>query len=213
MVLDAPSVFGRSGGIRAILSVVAENYVLHPADRPAASPPFPCIACPDGYAWHPEEQKRRCFHGVTAAPVELVARVVQPEARPIERVWSLRQILDAHPGVVAVLWPSPCSACGGSHAQDAGNWRRAARALHPGALDALREADPPLRLLLDLDVVRRRKASRRCTPGLPVRESEDATELAQISWASEIQARTRSTPRRRFRMPEAFLDRAPGVPS
>jgi hypothetical protein len=169
------------------------NFLLHEPGKRAALPECPHIACADGYAWHPDPKRRLCFCGVTTAPAEAVARILDPKAEPIERVWSLRTLLEPNPDVLFALWPYCCGNCGISHAADRGNWRRAAQALQPGALDALRQASPSLRMLLDLDVPGH-KADRRQVPGLPVRGSPEATEAAQVEWARALLARA-TTPR------------------
>lgn len=174
------------------------NYILHPPTHNAPIPQWPHIQCCDGWAWHPHPHKRACFQGVTAAPAESVARIVDPAALPVDRVWTVHELLERYPGIVAVFWPCPCQGCEWGHVHDAGNWRRAARAIHPDALDALREANPPLRLLLDLDVEHKRVAKRSVEPGIPVRDTPARTLAAQLSWAADLLER-RAQPIRRPR--------------
>lgn len=172
------------------------NYVV---GATASPPEWPCLICGDGYAWHPEAPRRRCYCGVTPAPAALVARVFS--GRPIERVLAFRALLlggpetggIAYPGTRATIFPSDCSGCGGNHSVAAGQWTRAAKSIHPGAVEALLDADPPLRRLHDIDLPeerqRRARDVRVRVPGLPVRETDQKTLLAQIAWACEIKRR------------------------
>lgn len=163
----------------------------------AAVPAWPHFLCGNGFAWHPEAKKRGCFWGMTAAPAELVAGVFS--GSPIDRVWSLRVLLlgdgDRHPPFPQIqvrLFGAECH----NHGAIGYQMTRAAVALHPGALEALREARPTIRELLDLDQPEERRRiareHRSRPPGLPVRDDPDLTRVLQISWAAHIEAARRA---------------------
>jgi len=178
------------------------NFILHEPTHDAEPPEWPHVVCEGevggaGYAWHPDPVRRRCFTGRTEAPVELIAEVLG--GRPIDRVWALRRIVVGEepgvrwPGVVAMLWRCQCPGCRRCHLKLALLYRRAAESLHPGAVEALRIADPSIRSLLAIDVPpeRRYKIGHPPIqpPGLPVRATDEETRLAQIAWALDLIAR------------------------
>jgi len=201
------------------------NVLLHTRERDAEPPPWPHIVCEGevgqaGYVWHPDAKRRGCFTGRTEAPAELVASVL--DGRAVDRVWALRSLIVGDetgarwPGVVVVLWRCQCPGCGRCHLTTARLFRRVALAIEPSALDALREADPPMRALLDVDVSQVRSqryhlahpqrqsldvscprcgappgaACARVRPsGLPVRATHEETGRAQIAWAYDFAAR------------------------
>jgi hypothetical protein len=182
------------------MSAQPANFLLHEKTHDVEPPECPHIVCIDGFAWHPPPDRRQrdhrpCFQGFTHAPAQKVAAVLQ--GRPIDRLWALRCLLVGEheddprwPGVIVVLWPDECRGCHGDHTHTAIIWRRAALAIQPSAIGALRDADPPLRLLLDPEVPpdRRYKKERRRPAGIPIRGTPEETARAQSSWALDLAA-------------------------
>lgn len=136
------------------------------------------------------------------APTVTMATILNSDANAIERVWAFRLLYGGDPrdklpqrwpAIRNALFPSACIGCGEKHGPEAGQWTRAAMSIHPDALESLRRANPPLRLLLDVDVPEQRRRvprnERRCSPGLPIRESDEKTLLAQLAWACDLEAR------------------------
>ncbi len=125
------------------------NFVLHPATHDADMPEWPHFKCGDGYAWHPDSTKRKCFQGNTSAPAELVAKIFL--GLPIERLLAMRELLRDHLGAFPRLFTARCSACGYNHQRGDGlRWARVAKKIHEGAIAALREANPAQRRILDI---------------------------------------------------------------
>lgn len=194
------------------------NFLIHPPTHDAERPAWPVIACADGYAWRPppergERDGRGCIGARTSARAELVAAVLQ--GRPIDRMVALRRLLvgvdgERCPGVIVALWPGECPGCGRSHLRRADEFRRAALAIQPGAIEQLLLADPSLRQLRDLDLPEGRRYQighpRVERPGLPVRATARETEAAQELWALDLQARASEpyrAPRRRTKITRA----------
>lgn len=180
------------------------NFVLHERTCDAEPPDWPHVVCADGFAWHPAPERRQrdvrpCFQGLTHAPSKMVAAVLQ--GRPIDRLWALRLLLVGEhdddqrwPGIVVALWPDECRGCARDHTSRAIVWRRAALAVQPEAIDALRAADPPWYLLREprLPADRRYRpragSAHRVMDGLPLCSAPDETARAQISWAYDLAA-------------------------
>lgn len=161
-----------------------ENFKLHLPDRDVDPPEHPHVVCSDGYAWEPNPTRRACVRGSTAADAESIARVLA--APLLERVLALKELLPARPGLAKTLFPLDCDACGRNHYWGGGYQReQIALQIHPGAVEALRAAAPPLRLLLnpDLPADRKRHGGPIAIPGgLPIRETSAQTLVAQLSW-------------------------------
>ena len=195
--------------------VVVPNFVLHGPTCDAEAPAHSFVRCADGFAGldDPENPAKQAhFSGCTTAQTEIVAALLREKGPAIERVWAARILMVGDPPhsdprrcphVFATLWHDPCPGCGRSHTFQALKWQRAAKNLHPGALEALREANPPLHLLLDPDVPTERrlkeKGNRKSPPGLPVRATngkidDEATLRAQKMFAKSIIAK-RAHPR------------------
>lgn len=165
------------------------NFLLHPAGGYAEPPEFPHVQCCNGFAWHPKARKRKCVRGITAARAEVVASVFA--GPPIERVLACRLLIAEHPGIMLVLFSqSPCIGCGDSHAAEKSKWIRAARSIHVGAIAALREANPSLYNLFEVDLPpSANRKPRTAKVGIPFREDPEQCKQAQIAWACELVAK------------------------
>lgn len=174
-------------------------------------PEWGAFTCLDGYAWHPNRDKRHCHKGLFAADMKLVASFYQGEA--IERMLALRTLLLEGPSqgyVLTRLFPS-CSTCEQTKAAQKQTviwrawWRRAAMAIHEGAIPLLREAKPGIEALRAVAIpehLRLRhpgRGSKRYAQvdGIPVLDprwdrrhppEDESTRLAQIAWAAQFTA-------------------------
>jgi hypothetical protein len=186
-----------------------DNVAVLTRDVVPPIPMFPHVRCEDGYAWHPERRKRRCWSGALDAPAEVVARVIWGPA--VGRIWSLKRLLEGdrrhppNPGALAVLFPKEAECGHPNHWHLGYMFARAARALHPGALEAIAEANPSFDefLLLDLPAHRRRSGTRYKASGLPLRRTADETLRAQIAWALRIKAEREDAAERALKAREA----------
>lgn len=171
-------------------------------------PPWPAFSCLDGWAWHPKKELRHCHKGNAPYPAETLARVYQGEA--IERVLALREILlssgSQHHALLRVFPECPqCTPTAKTKrrlAQSRLIWRRAAMAIHEGAIPTLREACPALDRLWNVAIAESRRKpdhSKRydylMARGIPVKDpnwnrrrppEDEATRVAQVFWALEI---------------------------
>ncbi len=123
--------------------------LLHPPTHDADPPEWGHFKCPDGYAWHPEPIKRPCYGGITNVPAALVAKVFTGPA--IERILALREVLKGYPGAFFRIFTTECKTCGQNHQRSEGKkWARVALAIHEGAIEALRKANPARRRIMDV---------------------------------------------------------------
>lgn len=203
--------------------IVSPNFILHSPTCDAAMPEwrhFVCDGWPgstegSGFAWHVDPQKQICYHGQINAPAELVARILDNN-RPIDQLVALREIIVGDDnrapqhGAVVKFFRDVCD-CGMSHDPYAHLWKKAALAIEPDAIDDLREANPPLSMLLLLNVPESRKRklhgkhrSGQTRHGLPYLIDPETHEInhalsaaAQSSWALDIIARRESPIRSR----------------
>lgn len=166
------------------------------------APPWPAFCCNDGWAWHPKEQKRHCRQGLIHAPAATVASVY--DGSPITRMLAVRTLLLSGPqnALLKILFPD-CETCGTNPVrltQLRCIWRRSAMAIHEGAIENIRAAEPAF---MELWTVNTPSPCTSMSPryvsyfarGIPVRDPSwnrrrppegEPTRIAQIFWASSI---------------------------
>jgi 8-oxo-dGTP pyrophosphatase MutT (NUDIX family) len=169
--------------------------------RSATVPAGPHVICEGGFAWHDNERMRRCFVGDVSADVALVDMAINAigdKTRPnanltpaIDRLVAICDLRNATTGLVMrKLFRAKCPNCGSNHYEVV---RQSVRAMehfiHPGAVDALRNARVPVVHLRFPDIRTPGSTNRKGIPVIP--GDDEGTRLAQIAFALRF---TRSPP-------------------
>lgn len=118
----------------------------------ATKPTWPHISCPgSGFAWHSDPRKQACFTGEVAVDADIVGRAIDGrDMTGIDRVLAIAALREETTGIVVHrIFREKCPACGANHLELAEQAIRSARKIiHPGAIEALRENEVPIDLLL-----------------------------------------------------------------
>ena len=123
----------------------------------AEAPPWPHVVCAGGpalegrgWAWHEDEQRRRCYVGEIAAPADLVARAIDGrELAGVDRILAIVELHGESPGGLVRLFRIECPACRANHWERAKRALRVAPVIHQDAVALLRAARVPEALLCE----------------------------------------------------------------
>lgn len=169
--------------------------------RSDLAPAGPHVICDGGFAWHDNDRMRACFVGDVSADVTMVDMAInavgdrtRPQANltpAIDRLIAICDLRNATTSLVMRrLFREECPNCGANHWEVIRQSVRAVeRFIHPGAIEAIRNARVPV-VHLRFPDVRSPGATKR--KGIPVIPGDDeGTKLAQIAYAMRF---TQATP-------------------
>jgi len=159
-------------------------------------PPHRIECAGQGWAWHRDPERVRCYVGTVSAPLLVVAAAIDDDPRVpgVDRLLAIAKLRDYGTTVFRRIFAFSCRACGRNHYEAAAQALRAVKQIHPGAIVMLREKRVPVHLLARYRVLdgpekptpQREPPKRKKAPGLPVWSlNAERCRTAQIAFACQ----------------------------